>query len=166
MKEREANGYAYDGAEASFELLARRALSNVPEFFRLLSFRVIDERRWNARNELITLSEATIKAEIKGQTLMDVAEGNGPVSALDAALRKVLNPVYPQVADLKLVDYKVRILNPTAGTKALTRVMIESADANGERWSTVGVSTNVIDASFNALHDSITYKLLRDGAEA
>ncbi len=166
VKTREANGYAYDGAEASFELLARRALANVPDFFRLLSFRVIDERRWNARNELITLSEATIKVEIKGQRLMDVAEGNGPVSALDAALRKVLNPVFPEVADLKLVDYKVRILNPTAGTKALTRVMIESADANGERWSTVGVSTNVIDASFNALHDSITYKLLRDGAEA
>lgn len=166
VKQREYNGYAYDGAEASFEILARRALEGVPDFFRLSAFRVIDERRWNARNELITLSEATIKAEVKGEELMTVAEGNGPVSALDAALRKVLTPVYPQLADLKLVDYKVRILNPTAGTKAMTRVMIESSDANGERWSTVGVSTNVIDASYNALHDSITYKLLRDGAEA
>jgi len=165
VKEREHNGYAYDGAEASFELLARRVLEGVPDFFRLTSFRVIDERRWNAKNDLITLSEATIKAEVKGEELMAVAEGNGPVSALDAALRKVLTPVYPQLGDLKLVDYKVRILNPTAGTKALTRVMIESSDSNGERWSTVGVSTNVIDASFNALHDSITYKLLRDGAE-
>ncbi len=166
VKQREYNGYAYDGAEASFELLARRALEGVPDFFRLSAFRVIDERRWNARGDLITLSEATIKAVVKGQELMTVAEGNGPVSALDAAMRKGLAPHYPQLADLKLVDYKVRILNPTAGTGAQTRVMIESADGNGDSWSTVGVSTNVIDASFNALHDSITYKLLRDGADS
>jgi 2-isopropylmalate synthase len=164
VKLREFNGYAYDGAEASFELLARRMLEGLPELFRVHSFRVIDERRWNSRNELITLSEATIKVEVAGGTLMTVAEGNGPVSALDAALRKVLNPVYPQLADLRLVDYKVRILDPKAATAAVTRVMIESADGHGERWSTVGVSANVIDASFNALHDSITYKLLRDGA--
>jgi 2-isopropylmalate synthase len=164
VKHREYNGYAYDGAEASFELLARRVLAGLPEFFRLSSFRVIDERRWNARNELITLSEASIKAEVNGEILMTVAEGNGPVSALDAALRKVLMPVYPQVEALRLVDYKVRILNPKAGTGAVTRVMIESADQHGERWSTVGVSTNVIDASYNALHDSITYKLMRDSA--
>ncbi|MBW7849543.1 MAG: citramalate synthase [Rhodospirillales bacterium] len=166
VKHREYNGYAYDGAEASFELLARRALENVPEYFRLRSFRVIDERRWNAKGELITLSEATIKAEVSGRTHMAVAEGNGPVNALDAALRTVLNPIYPQLVDLKLVDYKVRILTPGDGTGAVTRVMIESADGHGERWSTVGVSTNVIDASYNALNDSITYKLLRDGAEA
>ena len=164
VKTREFNGYAYDGAEASFELLARRVLEGVPEFFRLQGFRVIDERRWNARNELITLSEATIKAEVQGQNLMTVAEGNGPVSALDAALRKALTPCYPQLAGLRLVDYKVRILNPQAGTGAATRVMIESDDGHGERWATVGVSTNVIDASYGALHDSITYKLLRDGA--
>ena len=163
VKLREFKGYAYDGAEASFELLARRMLEGVREFFRLYSFRVIDERRWNARNELITLSEATIKAEVKGETRMSVAEGNGPVSALDAALRKVLTPVYPQLADLRLIDYKVRILDPQAGSGAITRVMIESDDRHGQRWSTVGVSTNVIDASYNALHDSITYKLLRDG---
>jgi len=164
VKQREYAGYAYDGAEASFELLARRVMEGVPEFFRVDSFRAIDERRWNAKGELITLSEATLKAHVGETELMTVAEGNGPVSALDAALRKALIPIYPQLADLKLVDYKVRILNPTAGTKAMTRVMIESADGLGERWSTVGVSTNVIDASFNAMHDSITYKLLRDGA--
>ncbi|HIJ63393.1 MAG TPA: citramalate synthase [Rhodospirillaceae bacterium] len=164
VKHREYNGYAYDGAEASFELLARRVLDAVPEFFRLQSFRVIDERRWNARDELITLSEATIKAEVQGHSLMTVAEGNGPVSALDAALRKALTPHYPQLAGLRLVDYKVRILDPQAGTGAATRVMIESDDGHGDRWSTVGVSTNVIDASYAALHDSITYKLLRDGA--
>ncbi|MDR3439502.1 citramalate synthase [Telmatospirillum sp.] len=163
VKLREFNGYAYDGAEASFELLARRVLEGLPELFRIHSFRVIDERRWNSKNELITLSEATIKAEVGGDLLMTVAEGNGPVSALDAALRKVLTPVFPQLADLRLVDYKVRILDPKAATAAVTRVMIESADRHGERWCTVGVSANVIDASFNALHDSITYKLLRDG---
>jgi 2-isopropylmalate synthase len=164
VKLREFNGYAYDGAEASFELLARRFLEGLPDLFRILSFRVIDERRWNANSELITLSEATIKVEVAGERLMTVAEGNGPVSALDAALRKVLTPVYPQLADLRLVDYKVRILDPNAATAATTRVMIESADHHGQRWCTVGVSANVIDASFNALHDSITYKLLRDGA--
>ncbi len=166
VKLREFNGYAYDGAEASFELLARRALGSVPEFFKLLSFRVLDERRWNARSELITLSEATIKAQIHGETVMAVAEGNGPVSALDAALRKVLTPHYPTLAALRLVDYKVRILDPKSGTGAITRVIIESSDQVNDRWSTVGVSTNVIDASYNALHDSITYLLLRDGARA
>ena len=166
VKLREFNGYAYDGAEASFELLARRALDTVPEFFRLLSFRVLDERRWNAKGDLITLSEATIKAEIDGAVVMDVAEGNGPVSALDAALRKVLVPRFPRLAGMRLVDYKVRILDPKSGTGAITRVIIESADRSNERWSTVGVSTNVIDASYNALHDSITYLLLRDGARA
>jgi 2-isopropylmalate synthase len=131
VKRREFQGYAYDGAEASFELLARRALDGVPDFFKLDSFRVIDERRWNARNELITLSEATIKAQVKGERHMAVAEGNGPVSALDAALRKVLNPAYPQLAELRLVDYKVRILDAQAGTGATTRVIIESADNDG-----------------------------------
>ena len=95
---------------------------------------------------------------------MTVAEGNGPVNALDAALRKVLNSIYPQLNDLRLIDYKVRILTPGDGTGAVTRVMIESADKNGEHWSTVGVSANIIDASYNALRDSIIYKLYRDGA--
>ncbi|HEV2546071.1 MAG TPA: citramalate synthase [Stellaceae bacterium] len=163
VKEREFQGYAYDGAEASFELLARRAIEGVPDFFKLQSFRVIDERRWNARGELITLSEATIKVEVAGQTLMTVAEGNGPVNALDTALRKALTPVFPELESIRLTDYKVRILTPQEGTKAVTRVMIETSDGAGERWSTVGVSTNVIDASYNALHDSLTYKLWRAG---
>ena len=94
-----------------------------------------------------------------------MANGNGPINALDTALRKALVPVYPQLGDMRLVDYKVRILTPQAGTRAVTRVMIESADANGRRWTTVGVSTNIIDASFNALYDGITWKLLQDGAE-
>jgi len=164
VKEREHRGYAYDGAEASFALLARRALGEVPEYFRLNSFRVIDERRWNARGELITLSEATIKVAVGGAQVMTVSEGNGPVNALDSALREALAPRYASLDDLWLVDYKVRILTPEAGTKAVTRVRIESGDDEGHRWSTIGVSANVIDAPYNALHDSITYKLYRDGA--
>ncbi|MEE9250117.1 MAG: citramalate synthase [Alphaproteobacteria bacterium] len=166
VKAREYDGYSYDGAEASFELLARRALEGVPEYFKLNNFRVLDERRWNARGQLITLSEATIKVEVKGELIMTVAEGNGPVNALDNALRKALAPAFKELEDLRLVDYKVRILSPSEGTKAVTRVVIESADSHGERWSTVGVSTNVIDASYNALYDSIIYKLQRRGANA
>ncbi len=164
VKSREYDGYAYDGAEASFELLARRALGGVPDYFRIIRFRVTDDRRWNARGELVTESEATITLEVGGEKQMTVAIGNGPVNALDSALRKALLAVYPQLTDMRLVDYKVRILTPNAGTGAVTRVMIESADGHGERWSTVGVSPNIIDASFNALHDSITWKLFRDGA--
>ncbi len=166
VKEREYNGYAYDGAEASFELLARRALGEIPEYFSCRNFRVIDERRWSARGDLITLSEATVKLTVNGKSYMNVAEGNGPVNALDAALRGVLIPIYPQLEDLRLVDYKVRILTPGEGSGAVTRVMIESADGHGEHWSTVGVSANIIDASYNAMHDSIVYKLYRDGAPA
>ena len=165
VKELEFAGYAYDGAEASFELLARRALQTVPDYFRLNSFRVIDERRWNARDELVTLSEATIKAQVNDQQFMTVGEGNGPVNALDSALREVLLPIYPEVGDIKLVDYKVRILTPSDATGAVTRVMIESADENGVRWSTVGVSSNIIDASYAALRDAIVFKLYRDGAK-
>jgi 2-isopropylmalate synthase len=165
VKELEFAGYAYDGAEASFELLARRALQTVPEYFSLSSFRVIDERRWNARGELVTLSEATIKANVNGQQFMTVSEGNGPVNALDSALRDVLLPIYPEVEDIKLVDYKVRILTPSDATGAVTRVMIESSDAKSARWSTVGVSSNIIDASYAALRDAIVYKLYRDAAK-
>jgi 2-isopropylmalate synthase len=166
IKEREACGYAYEGAEASFELLARRTLGQVPDFFRLSSFRIIDERRHNARNELVTLSEATIKVDVGDGRRMIVAEGNGPVHALDTALRQALSPTYPALEHMHLADYKVRILTPEAGTAAVTRVIIESADDDGRRWSTVGVSTNVIDASYAALHDAITYKLFVDGAAA
>ncbi len=164
VKEREFDGYAYDGAEASFELLARRVLGSVPDYFRCSSFKVLDERRWDDKGNLITTSEATVKLDVGGEEHMTVAEGNGPVNALDAALRKVLTGIYPQLEDLRLVDYKVRILSPGDGTRAVTRVMIESADKNGEHWSTVGVSANIIDASYNALRDSIIYKLFRDGA--
>ncbi|HEX6979981.1 MAG TPA: citramalate synthase [Alphaproteobacteria bacterium] len=166
VKSLEHDGFAFDGAEASFELLARRALGDVPEFFVLSSFRVLTERRLNAKGQLVTVSEATIKAQIGDQHAMTVAEGNGPVDALDGALRKALTPVFPQLGDMRLVDYKVRILTPEAGTKAVTRVMIESTDGQGRRWSTVGVSANVIDASYNALHDAITWKLFHDGAPA
>ncbi len=133
VKQREFQGYAYDGAEASFELLARRALESVPEFFRLQSFRVIDERRWNARGDLITLSEATIKVDVGGKTLMTVAEGNGPVNALDSALRNALIPAFPELEQIRLTDYKVRILTPQDATKAVTRVMIETSDAGGRQ---------------------------------
>jgi 2-isopropylmalate synthase len=166
VKAREYDGYSYDGAEASFELLARQLLHAVPEYFRLTSFRVLDERRWNARGQLVTLSEATIKVEIRGEHTMTVSEGNGPVNALDNALRKALAPAYGELKDMRLVDYKVRILTPGEGTEAVTRVVIESVDDQGRRWSTVGVSTNVIDASFGALYDAITYKLFTEGAKA
>ena len=166
IKEREANGYAYEGADASFELLARRRFGEVTDYFRLISFRIIDERRFNARNELVTMSEATIKVEVGGDVRMIVAEGNGPVNALDSALRQALVQTYPDLKNMHLADYKVRILTPDAGTAAVTRVIIESVDDQGQRWATVGVSTNVIDASYNALHDAITYKLYVDGGPA
>ncbi len=162
VKQREAQGYAYEGAEASFELLARRMLGKVPEFFALQKFRVLDERRWNAKRELVTVSEATIKLNVEEEEIMTVAEGNGPVNALDTALRKALARRYPKVKDITLTDFKVRILTPQEATRALTRVMIESRDGKGHVWNTVGVSANIIDASFNALHDSITYRLMRE----
>lgn len=161
VKQREFDGYAYDGAEASFELLARRALGTVPEFFDVRAFRVIDERRWNAAGQLITLSEATIKIDVGGVYLMTVAEGNGPVNALDTALRKALLPQFPALDKVRLTDYKVRILTPQAGTQAVTRVLIESEDRHGHNWTTVGVSPNIIDASFMALHDAICWNLMR-----
>src|SRR4029079_14206248 len=164
VKEKESQGYAYEAAEASFELLARRMLGNVPQFFDVESFRVLVERRHNAEGELVTVSEATVKVRIDGQTVMSVGEGNGPVNALDMALRKDLGRYQSYISDLELVDYKVRIL--TGGTDAVTRVLIESRDGEGNRWFTVGVSPNIVDASFVALLDSINYKLIRDGATA
>lgn len=164
VKQREFEGYSYDGAEASFELMARRALGQVPDYFKVDRFRVLVERRYNARGQLITVSEATVKLFAGGKEHLTVGEGNGPVNALDMALRKGM-PVYSDVLkSLHLVDYKVRILN--GGTEAVTRVLIESADTSGERWFTVGVSPNIVEASFDALHDAITYKLFRDGAKA
>ncbi len=160
VKEREATGYAYEGADASFELLARRTLSSVPEFFTVESFRVMVERRFDANGQLKTVSEAVVKMVVDGETVMSVAEGHGPVNALDLALRKDLGSYQSEIADLELVDYKVRILN--GGTEAITRVLIESTDATGTRWWTVGVSDNIIDASFQALMDSVIYKLMKN----
>jgi 2-isopropylmalate synthase len=166
VKEREYRGYSYDGAEASFELLARRALGQLPDYFRVDSFRVMVERRYNAKGQLLTLAEATVKATVDGEKLMSVAEGNGPVSALDAALRKDLGKYSAYLDDLKLTDFRVRILDTAAGTGAVTRVLIESADAKGHSWFTVGVSANIVDAAFQALYDSIVLKLWREGAPA
>jgi len=164
VKQREAAGYAYEAADASFELLARRMLGNVPQFFDVDSFRVTVERRHNAVGKLVTVSEATVKVRIDGETVLSAGEGNGPVNALDNALRKDLGRYQSYIDDLDLVDYKVRIL--TGGTAAVTRVLIESRDGVGNRWFTVGVSPNIVDASFEALLDSINYKLIRDGAPA
>jgi 2-isopropylmalate synthase len=158
IKTREFEGYAYDGAEASFELLARRALGQVPDYFDVESYRVSV-----AREHGRTVSEGVVKLTVAGASLHNIGTGNGPVNALDAALRKDLGRYSALLADLRLVDYKVRIL--TTGTEAVTRVMVESADGAGRRWSTVGVSENIVDASFEALTDSIIYKLYRDGAE-
>src|SRR3546814_10758069 len=132
IKQREAEGYSYDGAEASFEVLARRKLGLMPDFFQVRSFRVMVERRYNARGELVTMSEATVKLNVDGEMVFSVAEGNGPVNALDHALRKDLGRYQGYIDDLRLVDFKVRILN--GGTEATTRVMIESADGQGNRW--------------------------------
>ena len=160
VKEREAEGYAYEGADASFELLARKMLHTVPDFFRVTSFRCMVERRFDANGNLKTVSEAIVKVLVDGEERMSVAEGHGPVNALDIALRKDLGRYQAEIADLALVDYKVRILN--GGTEAITRVLIESHDASGARWWTVGVSDNIIDASFQALMDSIVYKLMKN----
>ena len=160
VKEREAMGYAYEAADASFELLALRELGSVPEFFRVDSFRVMVERRFDSHGRVKTVSEAVVKLEIDGRRVMSVSEGDGPVNALDKAFRKDLGKFQGEIADLKLADYKVRILN--GGTEAITRVLIESVDDDGVRWWTVGVSENIIDASFQALMDSITFKLMKN----
>ncbi|RWK41603.1 citramalate synthase [Mesorhizobium sp.] len=160
VKEREAEGYAYEGADASFELLARKMLHGLPEFFSVTSFRCMVERRFDANGQLKTVSEAIVKVLVDGEEKMSVAEGHGPVNALDIALRKDLGKFQNEIADLELADFKVRILN--GGTEAITRVLIESHDATGARWWTVGVSENIIDASFQALMDSIVYKLMKN----
>jgi 2-isopropylmalate synthase len=162
VKTREFQGYAYDGAEASFELLAQRLLGSVPDYFKVQRFRVMDERRWNAKGDLVTVSEATVYGEVGDRAFTEVAESHdGPVDALATALRKALVPAFPELQNIQLSDYKVRILTPQAGTGAVTRVMIESAGEGGETWSTVGVSADIINASYNALHDSLTYMLWR-----
>ena len=164
VKERETLGYSYEAADASFELLARRTLGSVPNFFDVTSFRCMVERRYDAIGNQKVVSEAIVKVEIDGEERMSVAEGHGPVNALDLALRKDLGKFQSEIEDLELVDYKVRILN--GGTEAITRVLIESVDDTGTRWWTVGVSDNIIDASFQALMDSIVYKLMKNRSMA
>jgi 2-isopropylmalate synthase len=162
VKEREAAGYAYEAAEASFELLARRVLGSVPDYFTVEKFDVNVEHRVNAVGSRVTVSMAVVKVRVDGESLISAAEGNGPVNALDLALRKDLGKYQSYIDKLALTDYRVRILN--SGSQAVTRVLIESEDEAGERWTTVGVSPNIIDASFQALMDSIVYKLVRDRA--
>jgi 2-isopropylmalate synthase len=164
VKEREALGYAYESADASFELLARRLLGKVPRYFDVEKFDVNVEQRINAKGERVTVSMAVVKVKVGDEALISAAEGNGPVNALDLALRKDLGKYQSYIAGLELTDYRVRILN--AGTQAVTRVLIESADEDGDHWTTVGVSANIIDASFQALMDSIVYKLVKSGAPA
>ena len=162
IKQKEYEGFSYDTALASFEILVRRELGEIEDYFSLQKFRVTDERRWNAKGQLITESEATINVHVNDEERMTVGIGNGPVNAIDSALRKALISFYPSLANLKLTDYKVMILSPEKGTGAITRVLIESSDDNNTHWTTIGVSPNIIDASYNAIFDSITYKLFHD----
>jgi 2-isopropylmalate synthase len=164
VKEREAIGYAYEAADASFELLARRTLGKVPNYFDVTQFDVNVEQRNNAKGQRVTVTMAVVKVKVGDDNMISAAEGNGPVNALDLALRKDLGKYQKYIAGLKLTDYRVRILN--SGTEAVTRVLIESEDEQGERWTTVGVSPNIIDASFQALMDSIIFKLVKSGAPA
>ncbi|WP_282064970.1 citramalate synthase [Aliiroseovarius marinus] len=171
VKEREDQGYAYDGAQASFELVARDVLGQLPQFFEVKRYKVTVERRKNKRNQMISLSEAIVVVKIGDEKKLSVSESmdasgtdRGPVNALAKALAKDLGPYQDIIEDMQLVDFKVRITQ--GGTEAQTRVIIDSEDASGHRWSTVGVSPNIVDASFEALLDAIIWKLLRDGATA
>jgi 2-isopropylmalate synthase len=154
LKELENQGFEFEGAEASFDLLMQKATGNHAPNFQLEGWRVVVEKR----GEQPPVSEATIKLTVKGIPEHTAAEGNGPVSALDNALRKALDEFYPGLKTMSLKDYKVRILEGTQGTSAKTRVLITSGDAH-DSWGTVGVSPNIIEASWQALVDSIEYKL-------
>ena len=164
VKERETIGYAYETADASFELLARRTLGTVPNYFDVTQFDINVEQRNNVKGEKVTVTMAVVKVKIGDDNMISAAEGNGPVNALDLALRKDLGKYQKYIDGLTLTDYRVRILN--GGTEAVTRVLIESEDESGDRWTTIGVSANIIDASFQALMDSIVYKLVKSGAPA
>jgi 2-isopropylmalate synthase len=163
VKDREFIGYSYDGADASFELLARRLIGDIPRYIMINEYDVSVKK--NSTGEII--SHAKAQLEVDGQKILCEGQGNGPVNALDNAIRKNVNKLakYSEyLKDLKLVDYKVRILN--TGTEAVTRVSIESTDSKGVNWFTIGVSPNIIDASFKALVDSLDYKLFKDKAPA
>ena len=169
IKAREAMGYTYDSAQASFELLARRELGIMPEFFEVKRYKVTVERRKNKYDRMVSLSEAVVVVKVDGEKKLSVSESldesgsdRGPVNALSKALAKDLGRYQEVIDDIQLVDFKVRITQ--GGTEAVTRVIIDSEDGQGRRWSTVGVSANIVDASFDALLDAINWKLLRDGA--
>ena len=168
IKKREDHGYAYDSAQASFELIARNILGQLPVFFEVKRYRVTVERRKNKYGNMVSLSEAVVVAKIGKHKVLSVSESmdpecgdQGPVNALTRALAKDLGPYQACIDDMHLVDYKVRITG--SGTDAVTRVIIDSQDGQGRRWSTVGVSANIVDASFEALLDAINWKLIRDG---
>ncbi|AXT34239.1 citramalate synthase [Phaeobacter sp. LSS9] len=167
IKTREAEGYSYDTAQASFEILAREELGQLPSFFEVKRYKVTVERRKNKYDRMVSLSEAVVVVKVDGQKLLSVSESldetgsdRGPVNALAKALTKDLGQYSKALDDMRLVDFKVRITQ--GGTEAVTRVIIDSEDGKGRRWSTVGVSANIIDASFEALLDAIRWKLLRD----
>ncbi len=167
VKEREDQGYSYDTAQASFELVARAELGLLPQFFEVKRYRVTVERRKNKYNRMVSLSEAVVVVKIGEAKMLSVSESmdetgsdRGPVNALAKALAKDLGPYQSYIDDIKLVDFKVRITQ--GGTEAVTRVVIDSEDGQGRRWSTVGVSPNIVDASFEALLDAVTWKLIRD----
>lgn len=159
LKELENEGYQFEAAEASFELLVKEITKQAPDFFALEGFRVIMERDASGGSR----SEATIRVRVNDQIEHSAAEGNGPVHALDAALRKALREFYPEIASIHLQDYKVRVLNEKDGTAAKVRVLIDSAK-DGSSWSTVGVSENIIDASWRALSEGIIYYLMNQNS--
>ncbi len=161
VKEKEFRGYSYDGAGASFELLAKNILNKVPHFFTVDDYEISIKKQSSDIASDLT-SEAFIKVNVEGRQIQSSGKGNGPVNALDKALRKDLGIYDSHLKDLVLVDYKVRILN--GGTEAITRVVIESIDKDGKSWFTVGVSPNIVEASLMALMDSIQYKLIKDNA--
>jgi 2-isopropylmalate synthase len=156
LKELENRGFKFEGAEASFELLIRRGQPGYRAPFRLLDMLVIVEQR----KHVDLLSEATVKIQVGDEIFHTAAEGNGPVNALDVAIRKALLQFYPELAAVELVDYKVRVLNEDGGTEAIVRVSIESTDGH-ETWNTVGSSSNIIEASWLALADSLEFALLK-----
>src|SRR5208282_5536400 len=165
VKAREAKGYAYENAQTSFEVLARRLLGQVPDYFDVVQYDVNVEQRYNAVGEKVTVAMAVVKVKIGDETFISAAEGKGPVNALDVALRKDITKQFaPYIENLKLTDYRVRILN--TGTEAVTRVLVESEDEAGDRLSTIGVSENIIDASVQALMDAIIYTLVKSRAPA
>ena len=158
IKKKENLGYYFESADASFIMMVKRALNQVPDYFRLISYRVLDERR---ENETAPLVEATVRVSVNGITAHTASLGNGPVSAFDQALRAALKQFYPTLSECRLTDYKVRILVPTEGAQASIRVLITTKDSDSS-WETVGVSTDILDASKDAICDSIIYKLLKD----